>query len=124
MTEKASPVIRKIAWGRIETDLLGQSRDVKLWPGGGRAWDWNESGTSHSRGVQVEDVKELVEHGARVVVLTRGMLLRLRVPDKVKHYLEKQNVEVVIVSTKEGVQLYNDYAARNVPVGGLFHTTC
>jgi len=122
--DKASPMILAIGWGRIETDRLGTGKDFKLWPGGGRTWDWNESGTSHSRGIQVNDVKELVEHGAKVVILTRGMLLRLRVPDRVRHYLERQKVEVVVASTKDGVKIYNDYVEKKVPVAGLFHSTC
>ena len=26
---------------------LGDGKDFKLWPGGGRAWDWRETGTHH-----------------------------------------------------------------------------
>lgn len=123
--EKAvSPKILSIGWGKMEVELLGQGRDFKLWPGGGRPWDWDETGTGHSRGIQVDDVRELVANGAKLVVLTRGMLLRLRVPDNVQSYLERNGVEVIVASTKEGVKIYNENAANNVAVAGLFHTTC
>lgn len=119
-----SPVILTLSWGKMEVEHLGHGKDFKLWPGGGRAWDWGEAGTSHTGGIQIEDVKELVEHGAKVIVLTRGMLLRLRVPDRVRDYLESRNIEVVVASTKAGMKIYNDYAAKSVPVAGLFHSTC
>ena len=73
----ASPRITHISWGRMEIDGLGPGRDFKLWPGGGRPWDWNETGTHHSPGIQRADVEELLDHGCRVVVLSRGMQGRL-----------------------------------------------
>lgn len=120
----ASPRILSFGWGKMEVEQLGWGKDFKLWPGGGRPWDWSEFGTGHSRGIQVEDVKELISHGARVIVLTRGVLLRLRVPDKTMNFIEKNNVEVVVASTKQGVKIYNEYVGKQVPVAGLFHSTC
>jgi hypothetical protein len=58
---------------------LGIGKDFKLYPGGGREWDWNETGTRHVPGIQPADVEELFAHGATVVVLSRGMDLRLHV---------------------------------------------
>jgi hypothetical protein len=43
-----SPRILAIAWGRIDVEGLGVAKDVKLYPGGGREWDWSETGTRHS----------------------------------------------------------------------------
>lgn len=120
----SSPRILSLGWGKMEVEHLGRGKDFKLWPGGGRPWDWSEFGTGHSRGIQLDDVKELVEHGAKVIVLTRGMLLRLRIPDRTKNYLERKNIEVVIASTKAGMKIYNEYVEKNVPVAGLFHSTC
>lgn len=123
-SDKLSPKILSLGWGKMDVENLGKGRDFKLWPGGGCSWDWNCNGTSHSRGIQLEDIEDLLEHGAKTVVLTRGMLLRLRVPDRVKQYLEAKGVDVVIASTKEGVKVYNEYAERGVRVAGLFHSTC
>lgn len=120
----ASPKILSMGWGKMEIEDLGKGRDFKLWPGGGRLWDWEEYGTGHSRGIQVDDVKELISHGAKVVILTRGVLSRLKVPHKTKSYIEEHDVEVIVTSTKQGVKIYNDYASKNVPVAGLFHSTC
>lgn len=57
---------------------VGSGKDFKLWPGGGRAWNWSDTGTHHVPGIQPQDVSELLAHDSETVVLTRGMLLRLR----------------------------------------------
>ena len=67
---QASPRISTISWGRMEVEGLGEGKDFKLWPGGGRTWDWNETGTRHDPGIQPADVEELLEHGSQVVVLS------------------------------------------------------
>jgi hypothetical protein len=120
----ASPRILSSGWGKMEIEQLGAGKDFKLWPGGGRAWDWSEFGTEHARGIQVDDVKELISHGAEVIILTRGVLSRLKVPSRTKLFIEEKNIKVIVASTKQGVKIYNEYCEKNVPVAGLFHSTC
>ena len=55
-------------WGFVEIEGLGRFRDVKLWPGGGRAWDWRETGTDHRPGVLSSDVEELLNHEPDLVI--------------------------------------------------------
>ncbi len=74
-----SPYVTGLSWGHMEVEGLGTGKDFKLYPGGGRPWDWGETGTRHRPGIQPSDVRELLDHGARVVVLSRGMLRLLRV---------------------------------------------
>ncbi|WP_127508909.1 Mth938-like domain-containing protein [Actinoplanes solisilvae] len=118
-----SPRIESLSWGRIEVEGLGEVKDAKLFPGGGRAWDWRETGTEHSPGVLVADVEELLANGATTVVLSRGMELRLEVSDEVVAFIRAKGVTVHIAETTEAVRLYNDLAVTQ-PVGGLFHSTC
>jgi hypothetical protein len=68
-----SPRILAISWGYMQVDGLGAGKDFKLYPGGGRDWDWAETGTRHSPGIQPADVEELLAHGATAVVLSQGM---------------------------------------------------
>lgn len=118
-----SPKILSVSWGRLEIEGLGVGKDFKLYPGGGRAWDWRETGTEHDPGIQPADVEELLEQGALVVVLSRGMLLRLKTSPETIRFLEQRGVRVHLESTKKAVELYNRLA-ESEPVGGLFHTTC
>lgn len=103
---------------------VGRGKDFKLWPGGGRAWDWTETGTRHRPGIQPADVRELLDRGCRIVVLSRGMWLRLGVCDETLELLENAGVEVRRAETKEAARAYNELAAGGAAVGGLFHSTC
>jgi hypothetical protein len=125
MTESSplSPVVESVTWGRIDVAGHGSFKDAKLFPGGAREWDWRETGTRHSPGVQPGDVEELLEHGARVVVLSRGMLRRLRVPQPTREALEARGIAVHVLPTRQAVALYNELAPEQA-VGGLFHSTC
>jgi hypothetical protein len=118
-----SPKIVSISWGRMEVEGLEPGKDFKLFPGGGREWDWSETGTRHRPGIQREDVEELLEHGATVVVLSQGMDLELHVDPRTLAYLDERGVTAHVAETTEAVRLYNELAATQ-PVGGLFHSTC
>jgi hypothetical protein len=121
---KRSPKILSFQWGSMEIEGIGSGKDFKLWPGGGRPWDWNESGTAHSPGILVADVEELVSSGCNVVVLTQGMSSRLKVPTETLEYLRSKNIEPIVSNTEDGVKIYNEYVDRDILVGGLFHSTC
>lgn len=118
-----SPRIGQLSWGRLEVDGLGAFKDAKLYPGGGREWDWRETGTRHVPGIQAADVQELLEHGAEVVVLSKGVLERLQVCPETLALLEQNGIPAHVLPTGDAVRLYNQLAAAQ-KVGGLFHSTC
>jgi hypothetical protein len=118
-----SPAIRSVSWGRMEVEGLPVGKDFKLYPGGGREWDWSETGTRHSPGIQPADVEEVLQQGATVIVLSRGMDLQLQVDARTVEMLETRGVPTHISETKEAVRLYNELATTQA-VGGLFHSTC
>lgn len=121
---ESSPRITSVSWGRLEVDGLGVLKDAKLFPGGGRAWDWRETGTRHVPGIQPADIAELLEHGAVTVVLARGMDLQLEIDPATLKLLDERSVEVFVAETREAVRRYNELAEAGVAVGGLFHSTC
>lgn len=120
---KTSPRITHLSWGRLEIDHGRTFKDAKLYPGGGREWNWRETGTQHEPGIQPADVEELLAHGATIVVLSQGMLQRLQVQPATIRLLEERGVTVHVHPTKEAVRQYNLLGERE-RVGGLFHSTC
>lgn len=119
-----SPKITASGWGRIEVDGgLGPFKDAKLYPGGAREWDWRETGTRHSPGVQPADVEELLERGATTVVLSLGVWKRLGVCEETKTYLERRGVRFEMLPTDRAIERYNELAEAE-PVGALVHSTC
>lgn len=120
---KPSPLVTSVVWGHIE--IAGaRHKDAKVFPGGAREWDWNETGTRHVPGIQAADAEELIANGADVVVLSRGMQLVLEVPAGTIEELERRGIEVVVAETREAVQRLNNLAASGRRVGALLHSTC
>ena len=121
-----SPRIATISWGRmsLESEKLPEAKDCKLYPGGGRAWDWNETGTRHKPGIQKSDVEELVQAGAAEVVLSQGMDEMLGVPNETVRWLEEQGIKVHVAETRKAAEIYNRLVEEGVKVGGCFHSTC
>jgi hypothetical protein len=122
--QPASPKILRIAWGQMEIERIGHGKDFKLWPGGGRAWDWSETGTHHDPGIQPGDVQELLDHGSDVIVLSRGQQLQLQTSPSTIELLRGRGVEIHMEETLTAVKLYNDLTDQGIRVGGLFHSTC
>lgn len=119
-----SPRVTDDGWGFVAVEGVGRLRDAKLWPGGGRGWDWNETGTHHRPGIQPADLAELLDHEPDVVVLSRGRELRLETTPEAVALLEARGVEAVRVETGAAIDAYNRLAGEGRRVAALFHTTC
>ena len=126
MTEQKarSPKITHLSWGRLEVEGQDSTfKDAKLFPGGARAWDWNETGTNHEPGIQPADVEELLERGATIVVLSKGFHERLGVTPETLRMLEERGVAAHVRQTEEAIRLYNELRETE-KVGALIHSTC
>jgi len=122
--ENRSPKIKQVSWGRLEVEGRAEPyKDAKLFPGGSREWNWRETGTNHVPGIQQTDVQELLDHGAKIVVLSRGMKECLEVPCETLELLKERQIPAHVLPTVDAAKLYNQLAETE-PVGGLFHTTC
>jgi hypothetical protein len=99
-------------------------RDAKLWPGGGRAWDWRETGTRHEPGVQPVDLDDLLARHPSVVVLSQGRERRLGVCPETLALLARAGVEVVRAETGAAIDRYNALALDGARVAALLHSTC
>jgi hypothetical protein len=123
-TPLQSPRITHISWGKMEIEGVGEGKDFKLYPGGGRPWDWNETGTRHVPGIQPADVAELITRGCQVIVLSRGMDLALQVCPETLTALNQHGIDTHVAETRAAAEYYNTLAEQGTPVGGLFHSTC
>ena len=118
-----SPRISLLSWGRIEVEGYPPFKDAKIFPGGAREWDWRETGTRHVPGIQPADVQELIEHGAKTVVLSKGVWERLQVCPETLEVLSQNDIQVEVLQTEAAVERFNELR-ENIAVGGLFHSTC
>lgn len=117
---RTHPKITGASWGRIEIEGHGVFKDAKLYPGGAEEWDWNETGTRHSPGVQPADVRLLLDRGAGVVVIGTGFYERLEVRPETLRLLEEREVGVYVRQTEEAVRLLGELRGA----GALIHSTC
>ena len=122
--EARSPRVTRLSWERLDVEGEdGSFKDAKLFPGGAREWDWNETGTRHEPGIQPADVEELLEQGATAVVLSNGFNERLRVTPETLRELDDRGVPAYVRQTEEAVRLYNKLS-KSERVGALIHSTC
>ena len=119
-----SPRITHLSWGQLNVE--GKEtvyKDAKLFPGGSREWDWNETGTSHNPGIQPADIEELLENGAKVIILSKGINEKLQTDPATIEILEEKGITYHILQTEKAVEKYNQLCEKEA-VGGLFHSTC
>ena len=122
--EARSPRVTHLSWGRLQVEGVDAPlKDAKLFPGGARAWDWRETGTSHDPGIQPADLEELLERGATAVVLSRGFDERLGVTGDALRVLEERGVRAHVRQTEEAIRLYNELRETE-RVCALIHSTC
>lgn len=122
-TALKSPRIRGLSWGQIEVEGYPPFKDAKIFPGGARAWNWTETGTRHKPGIQPADAQELIEHGSKAIVLSKGVWERLQVCPETLTVLAEKGIEVEVLQTEAAVKRFNELR-ETVPTGGLFHSTC
>jgi hypothetical protein len=121
---EGSPKVLQETWGELVIDGLGKHGDAKLWPGGGREWDWTETGTHHQPGIQPADLEELLTHDPEVVVLSRGRELRLEACPETLTLLRSHGIELIFEETSVAILRYNELATGNRRVAALIHSTC
>lgn len=123
MTPPAPEIIR-FSWGKLI--IAGEARPFKdacLFPGGAKLWDWRETGTAHWPGIQPADVAPLLDCGATVIILSRGVLGRLAVCPETISLLKDKNITVHVCNTIEAVKRYNELRT-SFPTAALIHSTC
>lgn len=117
-----SPEITSLSWGCIKTKD-NRYKDAKLYPGGSQEWDWTETGTKHVPGIQPADVQELLDHGAKIIILSKGINKRLQTSDQTIRFLKNNDYAYFILQTEKAVEKYNSLC-NTQPVGALIHSTC
>jgi len=122
--ELKSPEVTAFSWG--EVTVAGYDRpfkDVKIYPGGAREWDWSETGTRHVPGIQPADVQELLDNGAAVIILTKGVNERLQTCTETIDMLKAGDIPHHILQTEKAIALFNELR-QTQRVGILIHSTC
>jgi hypothetical protein len=124
VADRTPPNVLRHSWGQLEVQGIGLLGDAKLWPGGGREWDWSETDTHHRPGIQPADVAELLLHDVEVVVLSRGRELVLQTQPETIELVESRGITVVQQETSVAISTYNGLVDSGHKVAALLHSTC
>ena len=68
-------------------------------------------------------ISRLLDHGSKVVILSRGMQLALHACPETLQLLRELGITYHVEETTAAAEHYNQLA-QTQPVGGLFHSTC
>jgi hypothetical protein len=118
-----SPAITAFSWGRIEVAGGRIFKDARLYPGGAEEWDWRKTGTRHDPGIQFADAEDLLRYDPATVILSRGVNLVLKVPEKTIEAIRAEGPEVIVLQSEKAVAEYNRHRASEAVVA-LIHSTC
>jgi len=115
-----APRIDAYEFGRIRVDGREYRADVIVLPERVVADWWRLEGHS----LAPEDLKEVVEAKAKVLVVGTGAYGAVAVPDATVTYLESYGVKVEAYDTAKAVARYNELAAAGERVAAGLHLTC
>ncbi len=128
----AAPLITHLSWGKVVVkDDAGEHeyRDCMITPESSQAWDWRDTGTRHTPGILVADLKRKIDKKefidtAEIIILSSGMQNMLHIDDATIGFLEKLGKKYYVKQTEEAVKLYNQLVHENEKVGIFIHSTC
>jgi hypothetical protein len=116
--------ITHLSWGRIEVEGGRTCKDAKLWPGGVREWDWNETGTRHRPGFSLRMSRNSWSTGPRWWCYPEASSKHCRFcPETLELLLKNKGIPAHVLQTEGAVRLHNELAEKQ-RVAGLFHSTC
>lgn len=113
------PRIESYSFGQIVIDGRRYAHDVIIYPDHVDDRWWREEGHS----VTPADVWEVVEARPQVLVIGRGSVSRMEVPDETTQMLEAAGIEVIAEPTGQAWETYNRLREARRAVAAL-HLTC
>lgn len=96
------------------------TNDLIIFPERVRPEWWRKEGHLLS----ISDLEEIIEYSPEELVIGKGAMGVMRVPDEVVEEVKSQGIEVTCANTKEASQIFNEKKAQGKRVVGAFHLTC
>jgi hypothetical protein len=81
---------------------------------------WRENGHV----VMLQDLDEVIRANPQVLVVGRGKLGAMKIPEETASAVEQAGIQIVDARTEEAVVVYNQIAHTGKTVVGAFHLTC
>jgi hypothetical protein len=81
---------------------------------------WRKSGHILSK----DDLREVFNQNPDILVVGTGSVGMLKVPGKIKNFLEEKHIELIVEKTPEACDIFNKLIVEKKNVIGAFHLTC
>ncbi len=81
---------------------------------------WRENGHA----VMPQDLDEVVKAQPDVLVVGRGKLGAMKIPDATMEAIEERGIQIVHARTGEAIEVYNQIVSTGKNVVGAFHLAC
>lgn len=81
---------------------------------------WRENGHV----VMLQDLGDVVSASPEVLVVGRGKLGAMKIPEETMDAIEDAGIQIVDARTEEAVEVFNQLAHAGKTVVGAFHLTC
>ncbi len=111
--------IESYSFGSILIDGEIYTSDLILFPGKIDASWWRK----RSHKVELEDIPELLEAEADVIIFGTGAYDLMKIDKKVIAHFKDRNIELIIEKTGKAVNTYNEISESKKVIAAL-HLTC
>ncbi len=111
--------IESYSFGKIVIDGKTYTNDVIVFPESVESNWWRKEGHS----LCSSDLEDVLEYDPDLLIIGRGASSTMRVPSKVKNYLDDRGIELKAFSTPEAVKRFNKKREEEKVAAGL-HLTC
>lgn len=113
-------------WGKIQ---IGDKvyGDVKIFPDEiVEPWDWTKTNTHHDPGIMIRDIRDLLEAGAKHIVMGLGYEKAMGIYEQTRIYIILQTtITFYAEPTDDAIKIYNEITkSGKKKVGALIHSTC
>lgn len=117
--------ITKAKWGLIEFGFGKPSFTDAIcnWLGH-YEWNWQETGTHHSPGIQVADIIKICDEGTELLILSTGYKDMLQIAHESIEYLQQRKIPYVVLNTEQATRKFNHELYKGTKVAALLHSTC
>lgn len=112
--------IDSYSFGKMKVDGKVYNKDLIIFPEKVRAGWWRKDGHS----LAMEDLEEVIAYKPDVLVVGRGAMGAMKIPDETKSALESVPLKLIEGHTSSAMKMFNERIKSGEKVVGAFHLTC
>ncbi len=113
-------MIEDFSFGKIVVDGFPYNGDIKIVDGRVVSSWWRDSGHR----VDMNDIQDVLEAGPDALVIGQGDPGLMKATERLRSYLEENNIELIEQKTAGAVRAYNRLVKEGKKVCAGFHVGC